>query len=159
MAGYALSPLSRRALFSLAAGFFAAATGSALAQGILVRAIKVRGEANRDLKMLAPVVAQHIAEQLGPRYVPGARGGATLEVNLTSIDFPVDTDGGDFFSNDVDVLAGNVRLVGPRGATITAFPLQAQTGSVNASDEYQAPTPARLNNIAHTYAYWLIGKL
>jgi len=144
---------TRRRLLSLLVAIFAIGAGSAEAQGVPIRAIQVTGQANRDLKMLAPVVQRQLAEQLVPRYVPGARGGATLVVNLTSVDFPVDTEGGDFFSfnGDVDVLTGTVRLVGPGRRTIAAFPLQAQSGSVNASDEFQAPTPARLNSIAYTY--------
>lgn len=155
------SPARSRALLALTIGLLAAMIGGALAQGLPIRAVQVTGQANRDLKMLAPVVRQQLVSQLGPRYEPGARAGATLVVNLTSVDFPVDTDAGDFFSfnGDVDVLAGTIRLVGPGGRTITAFPLQAQSGSVNASDEYQAPTPARLNSIAYTYAHWVVGKL
>ena len=146
---------------ALAGVLFAASAGVALGQGLPIRAVQVTGQANRDLKMLAPVVRQQLVSQLGPRYEPGVRGGATLVVNLTSVDFPVDTDGGDFvsFNGELDVLTGTIRLIGPGGRTITAFPLQAQSNSVNASDEYQAPTPARLNSIAYTYAHWVVGKL
>jgi hypothetical protein len=151
---------TRRAVLVLAAGSFFSTVGTALAQGVPIRAIRVRGSANRDLARIAPMVARELARQLGPRYVPGARGGATLSVDLTGLDLPVDTDGGGFFSiGYVDVLEGRIALIGPKGAALQQFPLLAQTGSRDASDMYPDATDARLGSLAYTYAHWVISKL
>jgi len=150
---------TRRAVLALAAGFFFSTIGTALAQSVPIRAIRVRGSANRDLRRIAPMVARELARQLGPRYVPGARGGATLAVDLTGLDLPVDTDGGFFSMGYVDVLEGRIALIGPRGAALQQFPLLAQTGSRDASDMYPDATDARLGSLAYTYAHWVISKL
>jgi len=100
-----------------------------------------------------------LIRQLGPRYEPGARGGATLTVDLTQVHFPVDTDAGFFStSGDMDYLSGNVRVVAGRRA-IAAFPLEAHSASVDASDEYQEPTPARLGGISYAFAHAVVGRL
>jgi len=157
-----LSRPSRRVVLAMAASLLAGASSSALAQGFVIRAIHVTGEANRDLARLAPMVAQQLARQLGGRYAPGARGGATLSVELTGLDLPVNTGGDHFFRHfggGVDVLEGQVALIGPRGAAIKAFPLLASTSSTDASDIYMEPTESRLGALAYTYSYWLVGKL
>jgi hypothetical protein len=152
---------TRRAALALAAGFFVTTVSAVLAQGAPIRAIKVSGRANRDLARIAPMVARELAHQLGSRYVPGARGGATLAVELTVLDLPVDTGSDGFFMSfgEVDVLKGQIALVGAGGAALQQFPLLAQTGSTDASDMYPDATDARLGSLAYTYAHWVVSKL
>ena len=153
---------TRRAAFALAAGFLiSASAGAALADGPPIRAIRVSGTANRDLARIAPMVARELAHQLGPRYAPGAKGGATLDVDLTVLDLPTDTGSNGFFVSPgyTDVLEGRIAVIGARGAALQQFPLLAQTGSTDASDMYPDATNARLGSLAYTYAHWVISKL
>ena len=159
--------VTRRAVFALAAGACVCVAGTAQAAGLPVRAIRVSGTANRDLARLAPMVQQALARQLGARYAPGVRGGATLIVELTDLDLPVRTGGGGggrgrfHRSGDgsVDVLEGRIALVGAKGVALQEFPLLAQTGSTDASDIHPFPTDARLASLAYTYSYWVVSKL
>lgn len=154
--------LTRRGIFALVAGLAFAGMAPALAADVPIRAIRVTGRANRELARLAPIVAEQLARQLGPRYVPGARGGAMLAVELTGINLPVNTGGDRFFRHfggSVDVLEGNIAVIGPRGAAVQSFPLLASNGSIDASDIYLEATPARLNGLAYAYAHWVISKL
>ena len=154
--------LTRRGIFALVASLALAGTAPALAAGVPIRAIRVTGRANRELARLAPLVAEQLASQLGPRYVPGARGGATLSVELTGINLPVNTGGDRFFRHfggSVDVLEGNIAMIGPRGAALQSFPLLASNGSIDASDIYLEATPARLSGLAYAYAHWVVSKL
>lgn len=157
-----LMHLTRRGLFALAAGLALVAPAPAMAGGVPIRAIRVTGRANRELSRLAPIVAEQLAHQLGLRYAPGARGGATLAVELTGINLPVDTGGDRFFRHfggNVDVLEGNITVIGAGGRALQSFPLLASNGSIDASDMYMEATPARLTGLAYAYSHWVVSKL
>ena len=157
--------MNRRSVIGMgAAAILLCVTGPVQAQAVVIRAIKVTGRANRDLARIAPMVAHELGRQLGARYAPGARGGATLVVNLTDVSLPIDTGGSDRFfrhsgGGNSDSLEGEIALIGPRGAAIQQFPLLASRPSTDASDRYFEPSEARLSILAYTYSYWLISKL
>jgi hypothetical protein len=156
--------ITRRSILGAAAALALGVAGTAQAQGIPIREIRVSGRANRDLARLAPMVARELARRLGPRYAPGARGGATLVVTLTGVELPDSDSGSDFgfmrhFGGNLDVLDGQIALIGPGGAQIRQFPLLAQTTSTDASDRYPDATDLRLASLASTYCYWIVSKL
>lgn len=156
------SKFSRRATFVLALGGAASVVTGAVAQAVPIRAIQVRGTRNRDLARIAMFVEAELTRRLASRYVRGARGGAVLMVELTSINLPVNTGGRSPWvrgGGSVDMLNGRISLVGPRDRVLQSFPLLASRASTDASDRYPFATDQRLGNLAFTYAYWIVSKL
>ena len=134
------------------------------AKTVRVGVIRVTGTANRTLELLAPMVAEELASELGPRYAPGSRGGATLLVELTGDVLDDSTNGGsrEFrFSTGgaVDQLEGRVVLAGPHGEAYTSFPFLVSTGATFRSILDIYPDPRRLRNLAQAYAHWTVAKL
>ena len=162
--------LARRAVFALAAGVVIGASGLASAAGLPIRAIRVSGTADRDLARIAPMVARELAHQLGQRYAPGAKGGAVLTVELDTLDLAVSTGGGGGGGGggrhrwqrggaNLDVLEGQIAVIGAKGAALQQFPLMAQTTAIDSSDWHADATDNRLGSLAYTYSYWIISKL
>jgi len=153
--------VGRRAFLALGAGF--ALTGCATsidnASIPVIRSVRVSGTINLWVRNICPYVQQHLIEDLGPRYQPGARGGASLVVELTGIDMPSDSDGGGISMDSTDVLEGRISLLSAGGGAIKSFPLLASTASIDAASEIQEPTPRRYDWLASTYAHWVIEKL
>jgi len=166
--------LSRRSLLTLAAVSLAAASldtfglgegAAAQARAVPIRAIKVSGTRTVTLQAIAPMVADQIGSILGPRYSPGAKGGATLVVDLTLIILDEDAGGTGSLSlpfgrdSGVDQLQGRVSLIGPRREAITSFPLLATSSATYRSVLRMYPDPRRLNGIARAFAWWTVDKL
>ncbi|WP_448953092.1 hypothetical protein [Labrys neptuniae] len=154
--------VGRRAFLAIGAG--ALLTGCATAYGDnpaipVIRRVEVSGHGNLWLERMPAYVQRNLVQQLGSRYQPGAKGGATLEVALTSIDFPVDSDAGLISLDSTDSLDGRVRLVSSAGRVLKSFPMFASTTSVDAASEIPDPTPRRYDWLASSYAHWLLGKL
>ena len=165
-------PATRRAFLKTAFGAVASAVagGAALAApavpGLAIGAVRVTiARQTRTLAVIAPMVAERIADNLGPRLVPGARGGATLFVELTqvlidngdggtgSLQLPFGQDSG------VDQLQGHVVLIGPHREALVEFPMLANSGATFRSSLRMFPDPRRLENLARAFAWWTVGKL
>ncbi|MDQ0472932.1 hypothetical protein [Labrys wisconsinensis] len=133
------------------------------AKAMPISGVHVSGTANRTLEVLAPLVAQELVSELGSRYAPGARGGATLVVELTGVLIETGGNGGSrhyrFSVDAVDQLEGRVSLLGPRGEALTDFPFLASTGAMFRSSLDFYPDPRRLQGLAHAYAYWIARKI
>jgi hypothetical protein len=154
------SRIDRRAFFSLGAMF--ALTGCATAftdnPAIpIIRSVHVSGHQNLWVVNVGPYVERNLVRLLGNRYQPGAKGGATLQVELTGISFPTSDDA--FGGDSVDALEGRVTLVSASGGVLKSFPLLASTASVDAEAEIPEPTPRRYDWMASTFAYWTLSKL
>ena len=161
--------VSRREVLSVIAGAASALAlgGSALAAvgGMPIGAIRVEGSRTRTLSELAPMVAGALGTILGPRYQPGARGAATLVVELTQVIID-DGDGGTGslslpFGHDggADQLEGHVVLVGPGRELLAEFPMLTSSGPTFRSQLRMLPDPRRLANLARSFAWWTVGKL
>jgi hypothetical protein len=159
--------VTRRTLLSFVGGAVAMVAGQAPAAPAIVpiRVIRVTGERAVTLQNLAPLVAEQLASILGPRYAPGARGGATLLVQLTQVLLD-DGDGGTGslrlpFGHDTgtDQLEGQVMLVGPRREAFATFPLLVNSGAIYRSSLRMFPDPRRLNALARAFAWWTVSKL
>ncbi|MGO4336607.1 hypothetical protein AB4037_17020 [Labrys sp. KB_33_2] len=124
----------------------------------VIRRVQVSGSGNLWLQRMPPYLQRNLVRQLGSRYQPGAKGGATLSVVLTDISFPVDSDGGLVSFDSVDTLDGRITL-SSSGSVIKSFPLFATTTSVDAAAEVPDPTPRRYDWLASSYAHWLLSKL
>lgn len=133
------------------------------AKAMPIRGVHVSGTANRTLQVLAPMVAQELVAELGPRYAPGAKGGATVVIELTGVVIETGSNGGSrhfrFNIDAVDQLEGRVTLLGPRGEALTDFPFLASTGAMFRSSLDFYPDPRRLQGLAHAYAYWVARKI
>lgn len=130
--------------------------------GLSFRSIHVTGTRTRQIAALAVLVQGQLQRQLGARYVPGARGGASLDVVLTDAVLPV---GGGRTIRDVgegpdnDQLEGRVAVTGPGGRPITSFPLLSSSLAINNSEYYQFEDSQRLQSVARAFAYYTIQKL
>jgi hypothetical protein len=154
--------LGRRAFLVIGAGLALAGCATSYADVAslpVIKAVRVSGGGNLWLQTMPPFVQRNLIKQLGPRYQPGARGGATLSVQLTDIDFPTDSDAGIISFSSVDTLDGRVTLASSSGAVLKSFPLLASTSSVDAAAEVPMPTPRRYDWLASSYAHWLLSKL
>ena len=156
--------IHRRALLVLGASLALGGCATSMAAGPavpVVRSVRVTGDQNVYIERIAPYVQRAIVEQLGPRYQPGAGGGATLVVELTGIELPTASADsfGPFGSDSSDDLDSRVTVLSPSGAVIKNFPLLVSTFSVDADDRIPFPTPRRFNSLAHTYSYWAVSKL
>lgn len=167
-----MSHFYARLRWLLAALAVLVATSAASAQSLPVRAIQVAGNGDPIMRELAGHVAAELSRQLGTRYVPGARGGATLIVRLTDYDLPYSDGGGGFDDGPfgrrrffggggptIDLLEGTVTLLDGRRRTISSFPLTATTTAVGASVMHMRPPVYRLRGLAGVYAMWVVRKL
>jgi hypothetical protein len=152
--------LGRRAFLVFGAGLMLAGCATVNVANLpVIKAVRVSGGGNLWLQTMPPFVQRNLVKQLGSHYQPGARGGATLTVQLTDIDFPTDSDAGIISFDSVDTLDGRVTLVSSSGAVLKSFPLLASTSSVDAAAEVPMPTPRRYDWLASSYAHWLLSKL
>jgi hypothetical protein len=151
--------IGRRAFLTLGASMVLAgcATSYADVAGIpAIRAVHVSGGGNLWLETMPAYLQRNLIQQLGPSYRPGARGGATLTVQLTDISFPTASTGG---FGSVDTLDGRITLASAAGGVLRSFPLFASTASVDAAAEATGPTPRRYDWLASSYAHWVLSKL
>ncbi len=154
--------IGRRTFLLVTAGVMLAGCATSYADVAalpVIKAVRVSGSGNLWLRTMPAYLQRNLVKQLGPRYQPGAKGGATLVVQLTDIGFPSDSDGGLISVDSVDTLDGRVTLLSSSGATLKSFPLFSSTSSVDAAVEIPEPTPRRYDWLASSYAHWLLGKL
>jgi hypothetical protein len=154
--------IGRRAVLALGASLMltGCATSYADVSALpVIKAVRVSGSGNLWLQTMPPYLQRSLVKQLGPRYQPGARGGATLVVQLTDISFPSSSDSGIISFDSVDTMDGKVTLLSPSGSVMKSFPLFSSTASVDAAVEIPMPTPRRYDWLASSYAHWLLGKL
>ena len=154
--------IARRAFLAFGASLVLAGCATSYADVAslpVIKAVHVSGGGNLWLQTMPPFVQRNLIQQLGPRYQPGARGGATLTVQLTDISFPTDSDAGVISWDSVDTLDGRITLTSSSGAVLRSFPLFSSTTSVDAGAEVAMPTPRRYNWLASSYAHWVLSKL
>jgi hypothetical protein len=151
--------IGRRALFLLGASLMLPGCVSAYAENSaipVIRSIRVSGNGNLWLQTMPAYLQRSLARQLGSRYQPGARDGATLSVVLTDIGFPTGSDAG---FGGVDTLDGRITLVSASNGVLRSFPLFASTASIDSAAEVTGPTPRRYDWLASSYAHWVASKL
>lgn len=154
--------VGRRSFLAMGAGLLLTGCATSYADNPaipVIRRVQVSGSGNLWLQRMPPFLQRNLVRQLGSRYQPGAKSGATLSVALTDISFPVDSDGGLISFDSVDTLDGRVTLLSSSGGVIKSFPLFATTSSVDAAPEVPDPTPRRYDWLASSYAHWLLSKL
>ncbi|GLS22202.1 hypothetical protein GCM10007874_52190 [Labrys miyagiensis] len=154
-----LEIIGRRAFLTLCASLAlgsCATSYAGVASLPVIRAVHVIGGGNLWLQTMPPFVQRSLIQQLGPRYQPGARGGATLTVQLTDISFPTASNAG---FGSVDTLDGRITLASASGAVLQSFPLFSSTASIDAAAEVTGPTPRRYDWLASSYAHWVLTKL
>lgn len=154
--------MGRRAFLALGASLVLAGCATSYADNPaipVIRSVRVSGHGNLWLETMPAYLQRSLVKQLGSRYQPGARGGATLSVVLTDIGFPTDSDGGIISFDSVDTLDGRITLASASGGVLKSFPLLATSTSVDAAAEVPGPTPRRYDWLASSYAHWLLGKL
>jgi hypothetical protein len=152
-----LEIIGRRAFLTLGASLMLAGCATSYAENPampVIRSVRVSGHGNLWLETMPAYLQRSLVKQLGSRYQPGARGGATLSVALTDIGFPT-TSGFD----SVDTLDGRITLASASGSVLRSFPLFTSTASVDAAAEVTGPTPRRYDWLASSYAHWVLSKL
>ncbi len=142
---------------AVAAGLMLTGCATSYAENLampVIRSVRVSGHGNLWLQTMPSYLQRSIIQQLGSHYQAGARGGATLSVDLTDIGFPTPAgiDGS-------DTLNGRITLLSSSGGVLRSFPLFASTGPIDSAAEVTGPTPRRYDWLASSYAHWLLGKL
>ncbi|CAM5764358.1 hypothetical protein LMIY3S_01120 [Labrys miyagiensis] len=154
--------IGRRAFLAFGASLMLAGCATAyvdVSRLPVIKAVRVSGGGNLWLETMPAYVQRNLIRQLGSRYQPGAKGGATLVVQLTDISFPTDSDGGLVSFDSVDTLDGRITLLSASGGALKSFPLFASTASVDAMPEVPMPTSRRYDWLASSYAHWVLSKL
>jgi hypothetical protein len=152
-------PIGRRAFLVFGASLMLPGCVSAYADNSaipIVRSIQVSGTGNLWLETMPAYLQRSLVRQLGSRYQPGAREGATLSIVLTDIGFPTGSDAG---FGGVDTLNGRITLVSASNGVLRSFPLFASTASIDSAAEVPGPTPRRYDWLASSYAHWVASKL
>jgi hypothetical protein len=153
-----LKIIGRRTFLTLGASLVLAGCATAYADVAsipVIRAVHVSGGGNLWLQTMPPFLQRSLIQQLGSRYQPGAKGGATLSVVLTDIGLPTASTTFD----SVDTLDGRITLLSPSGGVVKSFPLFSSTASVDAAASATGPTPRRYDWLASSYAHWVLSKL